>query len=90
MDLKVLVPEDQIKFLTQLEPGLRLGSSRGTYGEYSYTLSYIQVICVMVIIVEEEKSTMDRINGVVDKPGMQQGPRLDVTRKGNRVPTSCL
>jgi hypothetical protein len=31
---------------------------------------------------------MHRINGVVDKPRMQQGPRFDVTRKGNRVPTS--
>ena len=65
---------------------MRLCSSHGTYGEHSYTLSYIQVI----IIVEKEKSTMDRINGVVDKPGMQQGPRFDVTRKGNRVPTGCL
>jgi hypothetical protein len=31
---------------------------------------------------------MHRINGVVDKPSMLEGPRFDVTRKGNRVPTS--
>jgi hypothetical protein len=31
---------------------------------------------------------MHRINSVVDKRRMQQGPRFDVTRKGNRVPTS--
>jgi hypothetical protein len=29
-----------------------------------------------------------RINGLVNKPGMQQGPRLDVTREGDRVPTA--
>jgi hypothetical protein len=33
------------------------------------------------------KSIKHRINGVMDKPRMQQGPRFDVTRKGNRVPT---
>lgn len=33
------------------------------------------------------KSIKHRINGVMDKPRMQQRPRSDVTRKGNRVPT---
>jgi hypothetical protein len=37
---------------------------------------------------KESKSATYRINGVVDKPRMQQGPGFDVARKGNRVPTS--
>jgi hypothetical protein len=38
----------------------------------------------------EGESIMGRIDGVVNYPGMQEGPRFDVTCKGNRVPTSSL
>jgi hypothetical protein len=37
--------------------------------------------------VEKRKSIRYRINGAVNESRMQEGPRFDVTRKGNRVPT---